>query len=188
MNQVKFNFIGNEIVIQCKENDKINEIIKGFLNKALIEKDKINNLIFLYGGNKINDDKQQLTFEQLANEMDKKDKKMNFLVYDSTTEIKNNALLKSKDIICPKCHEHILIKIINYKIKLFNCKNEHIIDNLSFKDFVKTQYINYSKIICENYKKRNMEGAVYLIFINDMNVISIYVMIVKVITISLIIL
>ena len=154
MNKVEFSYLGNKMIIYCKENDSINEIIKAFANKALInEKD----FLILYGGAVIKDEEQQLTFNQIANKEDKKRKQMNIVVCDKSTEIrKREVIMKSKDIICPKCKEHILIKCSNYKIKLFNCKNEHIIDNLSIKDFEKSQYLNYSKIICENCKKRNL--------------------------------
>ena len=157
MNQVEFNYKGKKIFIQCKENDIMNGIIKRFINKALIDEDKINTLIILYGGNIINDDKQQLSFNQIANKQDITRKIMSFVVEETPEIKKNNVLISSKDIICPKCKELILIKILNYKIKLFNCKNEHIIDNLSLKDFEKSQYINYSKIICENCKEKNMD-------------------------------
>ena len=157
MNQVEFVYNGNRITIQCKENDIINKIIKSFANKASIEENKINSLIILYGGKKMTNDEQKLTFNKIANKEDRIRKIMSIIVYDKETEIKKNKILtKSKYIICPNCQEFILIKITNYRIKLFNCKNNHIIDNLSFKDFEKTQYIDYSKIICENCKERSL--------------------------------
>ena len=154
MNKIEFSYLGNKMTIHCKENDSLNEIIKAFANKAFINE---NDLLILYGGAIIKDEEQQLTFSQIANKEDKERKQMNIVVYDKPTEIrKREVLIKSKNIICPKCKEHILIKCSNYKIKLFNCKNEHIIDNLSIKDFEKSQYLNYSKIICEICKKRNL--------------------------------
>ena len=154
MNKVEFSYLGNKTIILCKENDSINEIIKKFANKVFINE---NDLIILYGGNIIKEEDLQLTFNQIANQEDKERKQMSIVVYDKPTEIrKREVQIKSKDIICPKCKEHILIKCSNYKIKLFNCKNEHIIDNLSIKDFEKSQYLNYSKIICGNCNKRNL--------------------------------
>ena len=45
------------------------------------------------------------------------------------------------------------MKIKDYKISLFECKNGHKIDNLSFDEFEKTQNIDLSKIICNICKK-----------------------------------
>ena len=157
MNQVEFNYDGSKIDIQCKENDLIKSIVEGFANKALINENKIKSLIILYGGNLLKEEEQKLTFNQIANEMDKERKKISLVVYDGATSI-NDKLVKSKNIICPKCKEHILIKISNYKVKLFNCKNEHITDNLSLKDFEKSQYLNCSEINCGNCKKKTMDN------------------------------
>ena len=154
MNKVEFSYLGNKMIIHCKENDSLNEIIKTFATKASINE---NDLIILYGGSAINEEGLKLSFNQIANQEDKERKQMNIVIYGKSTEIrKREVIMKSKEIICPKCKEHILIKCSNYKIKLFNCKNEHIIDNLSIKDFEKSQYLNYSEIICENCKERNM--------------------------------
>ena len=37
----------------------------------------------------------------------------------------NDILDESKEIICPNCKEHCRIKIQDYLIKLYNCKNQH---------------------------------------------------------------
>ena len=62
---------------------------------------------------------------------------------------------QSKEIICQKCGENCRIKIHNYKLKLFGCKNGHEIDNILLNEFDNTQLINESKIICNNYNKIN---------------------------------
>ena len=41
----------------------------------------------------------------------------------------------SKDIICPECGEICRIKINNHAIKLYECLNDHIKDNMS--NFIK---------------------------------------------------
>ena len=56
--------------------------------------------------------------------------------------------IKSEDIICPQCGESIFITIKNYKINLFDCKNNHKINNLLLNEFERTQNIDLSKIIC----------------------------------------
>ena len=60
-----------------------------------------NNLIFLYGANKINLD---LTFNQICNQIDKQRNKINILVYNKNTTIiknANNNFKASKDVLCP---------------------------------------------------------------------------------------
>ena len=53
--------------------------------------------------------------------------------------IENNIGLEKQDeIICPECKENILIKIEDYKINLYDCKNKHNINTLFFK------YIKYT--------------------------------------------
>jgi ssDNA-binding Zn-finger/Zn-ribbon topoisomerase 1 len=39
--------------------------------------------------------------------------------------------INSKDITCPECGGLCKIKINNYKIKLYECKNDHIKDNIA---------------------------------------------------------
>ena len=57
------------------------------------------------------------------------------------------GIIRSKDIICPKCGELCLLGYKDYKIILNNCKNkdENII---SLDEFENTQIINENKIIC----------------------------------------
>ena len=56
------------------------------------------------------------------------------------------VFIKSKDIICPKCQESCKIKIKKGKIKLYDCINKNITDNIKIKDFPDTQKINISNI------------------------------------------
>ena len=63
MAEVIFNYEGINTIIQCDENEKIEEIIKTFLIK--INDSQNNNLVYLYNGQKINN---ELTFKEQANE------------------------------------------------------------------------------------------------------------------------
>jgi predicted nucleic acid-binding Zn ribbon protein len=51
--------------------------------------------------------------------------------------VDNQSIMKSKEVICPKCGYSIRIKIKDYKISLYDCKNSHIVDNLQFDEFEK---------------------------------------------------
>ena len=111
MAEILFNYKGIETIIQCNINDKMKDIINRFISKI---KNNNKNLYFIYNGNKVN---EELTFNQQTNEIDNKRKKMNILVYEEEENNKNNLKeIKSKEIICPECHENILININNYKI------------------------------------------------------------------------
>ena len=143
MAKVIYLYDGNKIPILCCNQERMKEICIKFAVK--VKKD-INVLLFLYNGQEVN---QEKTYEQIINSTDKQRNAMNVVVYEINQTYKTNqTLAKSKEIICPKCGENALINISRYKIKIFNCKNNHIIENLSFFDFENTQKIDESKINC----------------------------------------
>ena len=88
---------------------------------------------------------------------------MNILVYTNESIISTSGgLVKSKDIICPKCKENCLMSCENYNIKLYQCKNRHFFKNISFKEFNDNQNINENEIKCYNcnntkYKSYNKQ-------------------------------
>ena len=53
----------------------------------------------------------------------------------------NYNIVNSKQVICPKLFN-------DYKITLYECKNNHKINNILFNEFNITQNIDFSKIIC----------------------------------------
>jgi len=90
---------------------------------------------------------------------------MNILVYDEMKTIINDNIKETKEVICPKCKENILIKIDDYRISMYNCKNNHKIENISIKEFDKLQKFDESKIICEICKINNKNKT----YKNEMN-------------------
>ena len=90
---------------------------------------------------------------------------MKILVNDSAyNNIKNENMKRSKEIICPQCNEQILITFNDYIINLNNCANGHILNNVNISEFVKTQYIDLSKIKCnkcENNKANSYNNEFY---------------------------
>ena len=152
MSQGKVIFIynGKQTIIQCIINEKLSIICERFINKIGLDKSKI--YYYLYNGNIIN---KELSFEEQANEEDKKEYKMNIIVDEKKEEGRNENIKESEEIICPECKENILIKIEEYKINMYNCKNNHKIDNISIKEFDNTQKIDISKIICDICKIKN---------------------------------
>ena len=151
MSEIEFIFEGTFIIIQCKSEEKFEEIIKRFIIKAGKKKDE---LIFIYGGGFID---ENLTFNEQANETDKSRNKMSIIV--SKKNEKNldeqSSFKKSNYIICPKCKESARILINNYKIELYNCKKGHKTNDILINDFDKTQNLEETEIICLNCNKVN---------------------------------
>ena len=137
--------------------------MKDIIDKFLIKiKSKKNNLYYLYNGSKIN---FELTFNEQANDLDKNRKQMNIVVNDKDVSPYNTFLKKSEYIICPECKELILISIKNHKICLSECKNGHKFEDIPFKDFEQTQYIDESKIKCDKCKRNKNEVFQNLFYI-----------------------
>ena len=84
MAEVDFYYNSDNIKIQCNKNEKIKEIFQKFYSKVGTNQ---NSFVFIYNGDIITN--QELTFNELSNEDDKKRNKMNVLVSIST--IKNTS-------------------------------------------------------------------------------------------------
>ena len=150
MDTVTFIYKGQETFIQCINSEQMKIIFKRFINKVGVN---INNIFFIYDGMKIN---EEITFNQLANENDKKEHKIKVLVYDMENANIKEIFNKAKDIICPKCNDdNIFININNYRIFLSGCKNGHMMNDLLLDNFLISQKIDLSKIICNECYQTN---------------------------------
>ena len=94
MAEIEFNYEGSNTIIQCPLNEKMKDVIQRFKNKVL----KNGDFIFLYGGSQI---KEELTFEEQANTLDKQRNKMSIIVNYKDDILVQKNLKKSKYIICP---------------------------------------------------------------------------------------
>ena len=161
MSKVEFSYEGNVIAILCKENEKMEEICKKYAMKSLID---INNIYFFYSGKKLN---LQLTFYQASNSFDKQRKIMSILVLDKNNTISqnpNSSIIKSPFPICSECKENAILELNDYKIKLSECKNKHLI-NLLISEYEINRSIDLSKIecsICKNTKYKTFENTMYI--------------------------
>ena len=155
MAAVIFMLDSSPIKIQCSLDEKMKDIINRLNNKLKNNKFDINKVQFLYSGKLIN---FELTFYEQSNNLDKERKEMTIIIMSTDTISLNKGLVKSKEIICPTCKENCLINIDNYKIKLYNCKNNHLIDNILLKDFNDLQTINENEIICKICNKSKDEA------------------------------
>ena len=144
MASIKFIFNGNETIIQCKKKDKMSDICYKFCSKSDLN---MENYFFIYGGNQLNLD---LSFNEQANMIDKNKNEMSILVYVKGKSIINEGIIKSKEIIYPLCGENCLINIKDYKIRLYECKNSHELNDISLNEYTNTQNINEENIICNN--------------------------------------
>ena len=155
MVEAVFQYKGILSSIQCNESDLMKDIIEKFISKAELD---IHKIYFLYGGNIIN---KELSFKELTKE--KNVKKISILVLEIEEENsekkekkeEKKELKRSNIIICPKCKDIWKFAIENYHIKLYGCENGHTINDISVNDFNETQYIDESKIICDNCKLAN---------------------------------
>ena len=82
---------------------------------------------------------------------------MKVLVYSLKEKDDDNqqVIVKSKDIICPKCQEPCRIKLDDYKIKLIECSQNHVTEGIKIPEFKNTQNINISNIICGQCNSKN---------------------------------
>ena len=142
---VIFEYNGKERIIQCNKSDKMRNIINKY--KSEIELDNNKNYYYIYNNNKIN---EELKYEEIIK--NNIDNKINKIIVKE--EIK---------IICPICGENILIKIKDYRINLYKCKNYHEINNISIKEL--NNIINKTNNIYEDiiYNNENKELEEYIV-------------------------
>ena len=152
MYKVEFIYQGQNIDILCNLNEKMEDIIVKFETKVQIEK---NIVYYLYNGVKMN---KELIIDNIINKNDRENKIMKIIV-NEIEKIEKDKYIISKNIICPECNENCRIKIKDYLIDLYDCKNKHNLYNISLDKFEETQKINISKIICEECKEKNKNNT-----------------------------
>ena len=155
---IEINFILNGITkkMNCLLNQNMRDICNQF---SLSEGINLNQLQFLYNGNQVNSD---LRLDEQLNSFDKEKKIMTVLVYELRKSFMNNNsinIFNTKEIICPKCLGSCRIKFKDFKIKLFECRKGHEINDILLPDFNKSQFIDESNIICKICKKINKKKS-----------------------------
>ena len=140
--KIIFTLDGINLTIQCTLEDKIKDICQKYSTKI---DNKINTLIFLYGGCQMN---MELKFKEQANSIDKNNKEMRVLVYKKENE----------DFMCPNCGVKINLNknkindiiLCNNKLKesingiKFNIEN---LINISTNNIISSQLKNINVII-----------------------------------------
>ena len=155
MVEIEFNFNQNKMIIQGNLNNLFEEIIKKYINKTNLDI----NIIYFISNGKIINKKDKL--ENIMSDSEKRNKKMKILVYsiNSTIYNENTNIKISKDIICPECKEICQYEIKDDKIKLYDCKNGHILENIKLNEFEAFQAIDISQIKCDKCKHRNKSNT-----------------------------
>ena len=143
MVEIIFDYNSMQTVIQANLNDSFDNIIQKFITKTQLDLD---NLHFLAKGKIINKNEN---IEKIMDESDKLNKRLIILVNSINNIINNTNIIKSNDIICPICKEICKYEIKKHKIKLYDCKNGHIIDNIKLNEFNNKQNIDISQIKCD---------------------------------------
>ena len=149
MTQVEFNYEQKITKIQAELTDSFTDIVDKFVNKSNLDK---NNLYCIFHGKELENN------EILGNKMndtEKDNKKISILVFPIDDDSKNDKIIKSNGIICPDCQEICRYEIKDHRIKLYDCKNLHKKENIKLDEYMKTQNINLSKIICDRCKNTN---------------------------------
>ena len=141
MVEIIFNYKDVDTIIQANLDDSFNSVIEKFINKAQLD---INNIYFISNGNIISSKNKKIM--DIMNNSEKIDNKKVILVLSINSSINNDNINinKSKDIICPIFKEICKYEIKDHKIKLYRCKNEHIMNNIKLDDFVVVEFSYFS--------------------------------------------
>ena len=155
MVEVVFDYKQIKTVIQGNLDDLFENIIKKYVQKSNLD---INNIYFISNGKTLN---KKDKLESIMSELEKRNKKIIILVYsiNSTINIENTNIKKSNDIICPECKEICRYEIKDYKIKLYDCNQGHIKENIKFNEFENIQSYDISQIKCDKCKNKNKSNT-----------------------------
>ena len=145
-------------------NENLSKLIKDSFNN---EKLNYNDYLFFKANDIININNENLSLKDILKEKDEISNTIKLLSFPRSNNFKNieyinNSTYKPdeiRSIICPKCHNYILMEINDYKIFLSKCKNGHKYHNIYLNNFYSTQ--NYEEIrsfikdINKNKKEEN---------------------------------
>ena len=108
--------------------------------------------------NEIKEDKNEIKEEKNEIKEDKNEIKedKNEIKIENQVENNNNIL---KDIICPICKENCLLCFSNFKINLYDCKNNHKTNSILLNKYENLQQIDMTKITCKICEKNNMSNT-----------------------------
>jgi len=152
--------LGNK-EIQIKEdisNKNLFKIIKDAFND---EKINLNDYLFIKENDLINLNNENLSFNDIIKVEDEDLNTIKIISFPKDQNIQNQINTKPttykpdeiRSIICPKCHQYIIMEINDYKISLSKCKNGHVFNNIYLKNFYSTQKYEQVKKLLKEQKK-----------------------------------
>ena len=136
MINIEFRYKDGSINIQHDEKQTSPRSTDKFLNKTLIKNDSIS---FLANGYVINPENKVVN---LMNADNRKEGKLIILVVTNDEDSKKQmSVIQSKGVVCPKCFEPCRIEIKNYKIRMYDCINKHVTENMKLVNYKNTQMV-----------------------------------------------
>ena len=149
MASIKFIYQQIPFTIQANQNDLFKDIAEKFAQKASVDLETVS---FEGDGGTIQEN-------DIIKDLVKQSNEISITVNKANEEGTRKILVDSKEVICPECKEPCRFQIENYQVKLSNCKNGHLIENMKLKEFSNKQKVNYANIICDSCKNANKGEA-----------------------------
>ena len=162
MVELEFDYQQNKVFMKVNPNDYFSTIINQYYQQSKVEP---NSVIFFAHSIQIQENKRVI---DVMNQSEKMNNKMYIMVFQLYISSNKNVVEDSKEIICPKCSEQCRIKIEDYKVYLYDCKNNHL-TILELNKFKETQKIDLSKIKCNICNIKNMGNSFNHTFLYCLN-------------------
>ena len=156
MAKIKFVYMKSKYEMEILNRCSLKESMSKF--SSIINK-TMNELYFSFKGN-----------DKLLNDKDENNIiiKKNLVIFVCC--LKNSKFKKEKFkddfILCPECKNLAFININDEKISISNCIKNHSFNNFNIHQFIESQFINNSEIICDICKNE------YYLYNNDFNLCS----------------
>ena len=137
--------VKNQLIVQCKAEDKISTLLQKFCQKTFADK---NDFEFTYNDKVINEKDKELSIIKLINN-NKNIKEIELLIK------RINKIIK-----CPICDcNNCTLKIINFRLHFFDCCKKKHKDIRLFEEYEDTQKVNYQKIKCDKQCGRTQNDS-----------------------------
>ena len=162
MVELEFDYQQNKVFMKVNPSEYFYTIINQYYLKAQIEP---NSVTFFAHSVQIQENKRVI---EVMNQLEKMNNKMYIMVFPLYINNNKNVVEDSKEIICPKCYEQCRIKIEDYKVNLYDCKNNHS-TILELNKFKETQKIDLSRIKCNICNIKSMGNSFNHTFLYCLN-------------------
>ena len=162
MVELEFDYEQRKIIIQSNLDDYFSTAINKYYLKSKIIP---NSVIFFAHSIQIQENKR---IYEIMNQIEKANNKIYIYVFPLYKGNDGKVLVEAKEIVCPKCSEQCRIKVEDYVIKLYDCKNNHL-TTVKLDKFKDTQQIDLSKIKCNCCNNKNMGNSFDHVFYYCLN-------------------